>query len=253
MRAITLIITCLFITALVLLTGCDKFMNTVTDTVNSIQKESSSLFGTLEQSDSTTSVDGVKLKFIGMSVLKEAYNSPEFTLDEGAAVIKLTGIEEKTADLRISYKEYTPNDVAISFADNSIKAKTKSGKPFLITGIEGKIARNLNLNIKVGAGTITLTDMQDNTKVMLETGAGNISVQDCQMKSLTTKTGAGKISLHGCQIISLNANTSAGGITLTDSQIDKMDASVGAGNITLTNSKVTKRNFETSVGRVIEQ
>jgi hypothetical protein len=176
----------------------------------------------------------VQLKFQGISTLIAAYKGKEFKLDEGVAVISLTGNEAKDASLTISYKEYAQGDAAFSLTDTGIKGKTKSGKPFLITKVEGKLPRTLNLDIKDGAGNIYLAAMQDNAIVALETGAGNISLNGSNIKNLSTKTGAGNITLTNCKV-------------------DNMQANSGVGNITLKNSKVAKRDFNTGVGKVIEE
>lgn len=237
MKSIQVIIACLIIFTIVISAGCDKFESTVADMVNEASKELPGFFSQQElnspDDDSLFTVEGVRLKYTVTVILKEAYKGSELILDESTASIDLTGTEAKETDLMITCREYAEGDASFSIVDSVIKGKTKSGKPYLITNIKGKIPRNLNLNINDGAGAITLTDMQDNGKVTLETGAGNITLQSCKIKVVSTTTGAG-------------------GIFVTDSQIDKMAADVGAGNITLKNSKVTKRNFETGIGRVIE-
>ncbi len=238
MKSMLMILACLLILTIVLLTGCERLMNKVADAVNSAAaKDSTGAFlGKMDLStvsDSVSTVDGVKLKYTGITILKEVYKGNELILVEGAARIDLTGSEAKATDLSVIYREYTQGDASFSITDNSIKGKTKSGKPYLIISITGKIPRNLNINITDGAGTISLTSMQDNAQVNLETGAGNIDLDQCKMKNVITKTGAG-------------------GIALNKSQIDNMVAHVGAGNIILKGSKVTKRDFQIGVGKVIE-
>jgi hypothetical protein len=236
MKPIQLIIACLFIFTIVVSAGCDKVIHKVADLTNKVAKDSTGVLGKMDlgaqDTEGVSTVDGVKLKYTGIAIIKEVYKGNEFILDVSAASIDLTGIEAGDTDLAVTYKEYAEGDASFSIIDNSIKGKTKSGKPYLITNITGKIPRNLNLNIQDGAGTISLTSMQDNSQVILETGAGGISLDGCKIKKLITKTGAG-------------------GIALINSRIDDMEAKIGAGNITLKNTKITKRNFETGVGKVI--
>lgn len=74
MKSMQMILACLIIVSIVLLTGCERLMNKVADTVNKVAaKDSTGAFlGKMDLStikDSVSTVDGVKLKYTGITIL----------------------------------------------------------------------------------------------------------------------------------------------------------------------------------------
>jgi DUF4097 and DUF4098 domain-containing protein YvlB len=230
----------------ILVSGCDKF----NEDVKSGVKKIANAVGTI---DSISTVNGVLLKYPGVQNLKAAFADNSFTMDESTADIILTGNTAKEADLKVSYQEYSKGDATVYLDKTTLKIKTKSGKPALITRIEGNIPRQLKLALSTSSGDISVSNLQDNPEVSLACSSGDIALAGCNSQSVKVQVASGDINVSKCNISDLVCETASGDISVSDSSIKTMKGETASGDINLRNSKIAERHFSIASGSVNEE
>lgn len=207
---------------------------------------------TLEHSRTITLTDNGKYK----TFIVEAH-SGNITLEGG-----------QSYDLEIKIWEKYENDVTLTIQNGKLVGETASGKPFAISTIEGIIPINTTLDIETGAGNIMINDMEgkdfevetgagnlsfDNcnfTEMEFSTGAGNINVTNIKTDSIEMNTGAGNILIKSLVAIELDCNTGVGNIDIFNSTSKNADCNSGIGNISVSESQFERHDFNTGIGKI---
>lgn len=217
-------------------------------------KQSVKIQDTVEDNlGSFSSVNGVKLRHYGSITVSQAMVGDLLQLDLESATISLTGSDSDTAELLIGYREYKPGDASFRIDGSSLISHTQSGKPVLITSVDGSIPKALSLKASSGNGEISLTAMNGSKEIKLDTGNGSMAAENCSVKKLYLDSGNGAILVTGCKADHLQADTGNGAINITNSQIGYLQADTGLGDITLTNSQIRDKLLSTGNGDVLEK
>ncbi len=186
------------------------------------------------ESQNSTDLDGVKLKYDNAISLSSKYDLPNLEILGGTLSVSLKGHAVSDMSLAIKYKEYEPGDATVYFSDGKIQTKSKSGKPVAIYDITGDIPEHLELSIKSGTGDIELSGLK---------GRQNIAIN----------SGTGDLELIGSSIGTLSVKMGTGSITLSDSQIDAVSIKTGTGDLILNNSIINQQDFSTGTGKIIQK
>ena len=194
----------------------------------------------------------------------EKYNT--FTVEANSGNIDLEGGQSYALEVKI-WEKYE-NDVMLFIKNGKLVGETASGKPFAIATIEGIIPTNTSLDIETGAGNIMINDM-DGKDFELETGAGNMDLENCNFNNMDFSTGAGNIMITNVQTdiiemstgagniliesltaVELDCNTGVGNIDVFNSTAKEADCNSGIGNISISESQFERHDFNTGIGKV---
>ncbi|PKN73524.1 MAG: hypothetical protein CVU50_02070 [Candidatus Cloacimonetes bacterium HGW-Cloacimonetes-3] len=248
--------------SIILITGCEEFKKETRDIVNFFSKTSKS-----------TTVNGTVLKYSATDTLKVSFSMGEFSLNEPNADIILSGGDTNEAYLVVFYSEYKPGDATVQISSSSLTIQTKSGKPALITKIEGTLPKGINLDLLSTSGDIRISNFSPPAKIIIESTSGDIAITNCNTgntnattvsgdiqstglkvtDAITFNTTSGNVKLHGCEAQQLSADTVSGDIVVKESAINDMQGSSVSGDINMISSKVQKRKFSTTSGEVLER
>lgn len=254
----------LLIAILFMATACDKVIREIEHAFNN-----SDIF--INTTNGNYEINGVKLKFTGKQTIKPEVGSSKLIISESVADIYLAG-NNQTDTLEVVYQEYTKGDAVVYQENSTLKIKTKSGKPALITSIKGLVPANLNLELSSSSGDITVTAMQGSSNlaligsssdlilnkctcqsVTMETSSGDIAVSGCDLSGLIAQASSGDLAFTGCTISKLDAQTSSGDIAVVNSRIDIASGQTASGDINIHNSVIKERTFHTASGDVNEK
>ncbi len=245
-----------------LLSGCEEFKKETRDIANFFSKTSK-----------TSTVDGTVLKYSATDTLKVAFTASEFSIIELNADIILNGGDAAEAYLVITYDEYKPGDATVQVSGSSLAISTKSGKPALITKIEGKLPKQTNLDLTSTSGSIRISNFSPTTSIKTESTSGDITLAKCKtgntnaitvsgsiqatdlkvINAIAFNSTSGDVKLSGCEAQQLRADTVSGDIEVKESVINDMQGNSISGDINMISSKAQKRKFSTSSGEVMER
>jgi hypothetical protein len=115
-----------------------------------------------------------------------------------------------------------------------------------------RVPEGTNVRAKTGAGDIRAGNLHSRVPVVLETGAGDITVIGASAPSLELSTGAGDVDAEGVRAARVTVRSDAGdiGVGMTEAA-DLLDAGTSAGDVDLSVPDVTYRvEAESSAGDV---
>ncbi len=211
-------------------------------------------------------VKGITLEHSRTITLTDNGKYNTFTVEAHSGNIALES--GQSYDLEIKIWEKYENDLTLTIRNGKLVGKTASGKPFAIATIEGVIPTNTSIDIQTGAGNIMINDMEgkdfevetgagnlsfDNcnfTEMEFSTGAGNINVTNIKTDSIEMNTGAGNILIKSLVAIELECNTGVGNIDVFNSTAKNADCNSGIGNISVSESQFERHDFNTGIGKV---
>lgn len=201
---------------------------------------------------SFSSVNGVKLRHNGSITVSQAMVGDLLQLNLESATISLTGSDSDTAELLIGYREYKPGDASFRIDGSRLISHTQSGKPVLITSVDGSIPKALSLKASSGNGEVQISAMQGSQEISIDTGNGAMEADNCNAKKLVLDSGNGAILLNSCQADRVEVNTGNGAINITNSQIGFLAADTGLGDIVLRSSQIRDKQLDTGLGKILE-
>jgi len=211
-------------------------------------------------------VKGITLEHSRTITLTDNEKYDTFTVEAGSGNIALEG--GQSYDLEVKIWEKYENDVTLSIKNGKLVGETASGKSYAIASIKGIIPTNTSIDIETGAGNIMINDMEgkdfevetgagnlsfDNcnfTEMEFSTGAGNINVTNIKTDAIEMNTGAGNILIKSLVAIELECNTGVGNIDIFNSTAKKADCNSGIGNISVSESQFEKHEFNIGIGKV---
>jgi len=211
-------------------------------------------------------VKGITLEHSRTITLTDNEKYDTFTVEAGSGNIALEG--GQSYDLEVKIWEKYENDVTLSIKNGKLVGETASGKPYAIASVKGIIPTNTSIDIETGAGNIMINDMEgkdfevetgagnlsfDNcnfTEMEFSTGAGNINVTNIKTDAIEMNTGAGNILIKSLVAIELECNTGVGNIDIFNSTAKKADCNSGIGNISVSESQFEKHEFNIGIGKV---
>jgi hypothetical protein len=242
--------------ALVFVWGCDTRI-----TFSGIRKAFGKLAGRVKARVEQKS----DLKYANTATLSAEWDSGLFRLREGVADVELAGQDRNTAELEVSYREYSPGDAVLSIQPWSGKEKagkgnrkgsitwqTKSGRDILITSITGKLPQAVRLDLECGTGGFKLSGFEGAANLELRSGTGSIQVVGCGALSAKLETGTGDILADNCRIGALKAISGTGDIAIRGCVIEDAEFTAGTGDVDLQGSSITRRKFSSGTGTVTE-
>jgi len=211
-------------------------------------------------------VKGITLEHSRTITLTDNGKYNTFTVEATSGNIALES--GQSYDLEIKIWEKYENDVTLSINNGKLVGETASGKPFAIATIEGIIPTNTSLDIETGAGNIMINDM-DGKDLEVETGAGNLDFDNCNYANIDFSSGAGNIMVNNVQTniiemstgagniliksltaVELDCNTGVGNIDIFNSTAKNADCNSGIGNISVSESQFERHDFNTGIGKV---
>lgn len=183
--------------------------------------------------DNSTTINGVRLKYVNEIDIKQIYKHSRLELSYGSGSTNLQGVEDNAIDISVQYHEYSPGDASIYIEDGVIMTKSISGKPVSISKVLGKVPQSTNLRIDAGTGDIVVSDMGSCDYLSVNAGTGNIEISRTNINKLSLSSGTGSITLN-------HVNGDLGEI------------STGTGNIIINSSSISRKDFSVGTGRIIE-
>jgi len=211
-------------------------------------------------------VKGITLEYSRTITLTDDQKTDTFIIEANSGNIELKG--GQSYDLEVKIWEKYENDVTLSIINGKLVGKTASGKPYAIASIKGIIPTDTSLDIETGAGNISINDA-DGKVLEVDSGAGNMTFENCNFKTMDFSTGAGNINVTNIMtdIIEMNSgagnilvksvtaieidcNTGVGNIDVFNSTAEKADCNSGIGNISVSESHFDRHEFDTGIGKV---
>jgi len=211
-------------------------------------------------------VKGITLEYSRIITLTDDQKTDTFIIEANSGNIELKG--GQSYDLEVKIWEKYENDVTLSIVNGKLVGETASGKPYAIASIKGIIPINTSLDIETGAGNISINDT-DGKILEVQTGAGNMTFENCNFKTMDFSTGAGNINVTNIMtdIIEMNSgagniliksvtaleidcNTGVGNIDVFNSTAEQADCNSGIGNISVSESHFDQHEFDTGIGKV---
>lgn len=240
---------------------------------NELRKETNDIVNFVKGKAHSAQVNGVNLKFYAEDSLKVDYVSESYSLSEEVADITLQGTDTNQANIRVGYWEYKPGDAKLSITPTGLSLTTKSGKPALLTKLEGTIPRSVMLSLSSTSGDIFVQDMADSKGLSLKGTSGDIELLDCHATGIEAKSVSGKLTLNRInstgtvkldstsgsikldysQAKELVAESVSGDVSVIASTIDKAECTTVSGNVDVTGSRIASKRYATTSGIVQEK
>lgn len=192
-------------------------------------------------------VDGVYLKNERTIHFTNSESNSKFIADIYKGKVQLQAGSE--IDLQVKIYEKTENDVSLFFKDGKLLGKTRSGDPYAIGSLTGTISQVEEIDIDSGAGNITIENME-NKSVLLDTGAGNVKLLKCSISNINIDTGAGNIFLEDIISQNIKLDSGAGNIEISGVRADDINCDSGVGNISAYSSSAKTVEFDTGIGNI---
>lgn len=194
-------------------------------------------------------VDGEVLENKRTIHLIEDKNYGKFDVDVHHGNIKLTG--GSNYDLEIEVYENVPDDVTLFIEKGILTGKTKSGDPYAIGKIAGTLPQNASIIIDNGAGNITIRDIQnENATINIDIGAGNVDIRDCTVHEIDIDNGAGNFDIAYIRAEEIDIDVGAGNIDLNEVISREIVCDTGVGNIKANKSAAHHIDLDTGVGNI---
>lgn len=192
-------------------------------------------------------VKGITLEHSRTITLTDNATYDTFKVEAYSGNIAIEGGASYALEVKI-WEKYE-NDATLSLQNGKLVGETISGKPFAIASIEGTIPSETSLDIETGAGNIMINNMEgDNFEV--ETGAGNVMITDIQADAVEMNTGAGNILIKSLSAERLDCNTGVGNIDVYNSTAKIAECNSGIGNISISESQFENHDLNTGIGKV---
>jgi len=192
-------------------------------------------------------VKGITLEHSRTITLTDNEKYDTFTVEAGSGNIALEG--GQSYDLEVKIWEKYENDVTLSIKNGKLVGETASGKSYAIASIKGIIPTNTSIDIETGAGNIMINDMEGKD-FEVETGAGNLSFDNCNFTEMEFSTGAGNINVTNIKTDAIEMNTGAGNILIKSLVAIELDCNTGVGNIDIFNSTAKKADCNSGIGNI---
>jgi len=211
-------------------------------------------------------VKGITLEHSRTITLTDNEKYDTFIVDASSGNIELKG--GQSFDLEVKIWEKYENDVTLSIRNGKLVGETASGKPYVIASVKGIIPTNSSIDIETGAGNITINDMEGKD-FDVETGAGNMTFENCNFTTMDFSTGAGNIVvtnvitdmiemnsgagnilIKSLTAVEIDCNTGVGNIDVFNSTAEQADCNSGIGNISVSESHFDRHEFDTGIGKV---
>ncbi|MBN2016676.1 MAG: DUF4097 family beta strand repeat protein [Candidatus Cloacimonetes bacterium] len=192
-------------------------------------------------------VKGITLEHSRVITLTDSKTYDTFTVEAHSGNISLKG--DSSYQLEVKVWERYENDVMLSLENGKLVGETASGKPFAIASIEGIIPSKSSIDIETGAGNI-LIDNIEGKAFEVESGAGNLNFSNCTYPFMEFSTGAGNIMVTNAETDAIEMNTGAGNILIKSLITERLDCNTGVGNIDVYNSTAKVAECNSGIGNI---
>lgn len=188
--------------------------------------------------------------FYGISTLKNIFrldSDNHITENLNSLDLEETSIAVLDIDIDISKLIIqTGNSLKAETNNKYIKSKQENNKLY----IEEK---NHNLSLKNNNSELIIT-IPENTEldyVNIETGAGEVEIEEINTKKLDLDLGAGKVTINNLNITKeANIDGGAGEFNILSGSINNLDLDIGVGKFTLSTSLTGNNYIDAGVGAV---
>jgi len=192
-------------------------------------------------------VKGITLEHSRTITLTDNEKYETFAVEASSGNIELKG--GQSYDLEVKIWEKYENDVTLSIRKGKLVGKTDSGKPYAIASVKGIIPINTSIDIETGAGNIMINDM-DGKDIEVQTGAGNLDFDNCNFSTINFSTGAGNIEATNIKTDSIEMDTGAGNILIKSLTAVELECNTGVGNIDVFNSTAKEATCDSGIGNI---
>ena len=175
-------------------------------------------------------------EMVGGLVTLDEFN--KIDLNVPAAKVKLL----KGDSYMIKYEVYDTELIKAEVQDKKLEVRTiKDGND--VTGF------NI-INNKEPYVEITVPEGTKFEECKFFTNAGNVNLDDFEIRNLTIEENAGNITLNKITSDSIEIDVNAGNVELTNSETNKLSIEVDAGNIEVSETRADNIDMESSFGSV---
>lgn len=240
---------------------------------NELRKETKDIVNFVKGKANSAQVNGVNLKYYAEDSLCVGYSADSFNLSEEVADIRLQGVTTKQATIKVGYWEYKPGDAEFSLGSTGIQFRTKSGKPALLTKLEGSVPHTLKLDIASTSGDIFVQSMDSKGEISLTSTSGELELLESKASGIkakcisgdlvlnkvssaglvTLESTSGSIKLDSLKAKELVAESVSGDVSVNGSSIDKAECTTVSGNVDINGSHIASKRYATTSGIVQEK
>lgn len=153
--------------------------------------------------------------------------------------IKIIDIDLSSTKLTIkngNYFRVETNNKYIECSQTNNKLTIKETKNNWLSNGNGEIIVYINDNLD---------------KLELETGAGNINVDNVNINEFDLEIGAGKVDIQNLNVFNkLNIDGGAGEVTIKEGTINNLDLDMGVGKVTITSKLIGSSDIDAGIGEL---